>query len=129
MNNQCWRDLFTICNRVLGEGTSSEISSSSWCAWTTFDMLQERVFYWNSGIPSKSQIQETHISEGVWSQPFLYAHLAHLIIPKVFYWESVSKSGFDNGDKTQNIEFLSQELSTYDINHLLSEYWLEIKLF
>jgi hypothetical protein len=65
---------------------------------------------------------------GVWRQVVRYDDLAHLIVPRKFYWERVS-DGFENGYKTQNIDGLSSELKRLQINHVVNKWVLEIKLY
>ncbi|MBS9783616.1 MAG: hypothetical protein KGV46_03585 [Pasteurella sp.] len=129
MQKNNWKEVFTLCNEVLGSGSHSREASVNWCAWTTFSSLEEGVFYWESGIPSKNEIYENYVGEGVWKQPFLYEDLAHLIIPRTFYWERVSGTEFRSGYKKQGIEELALAFNTTDISYSLSKYWFEIRLF
>ncbi len=129
MTDEEWKLTLTICNQVLGEGNSQQSKSCSWCAWTTFDRLETSVFYWNAGIPSIDCLEENYVNEGSWTQPFLYSSIAHFIIPKNVYWEEVNNGEFINGTIQQDIYELSRVLDNNHVEHQMSEYWLEIKLF
>jgi hypothetical protein len=130
MSDEDWFAFFSICARVLGPGSRREVDSTSWCGWTTFRCLQESVHYWSAGVPSETDLWARGTKDsGPWSQPFLYQDLAHVIVPKTFYWENASASGFSNGTKQQDIEALSRELEAARIQHRLTELVLEIKLY
>ena len=125
-----WRIFFTICERVLGAGSRQTAVSKSWCAWTTFGSLADCVNYWRAGLPSLSDIGERGTNDsGPWGQPFLYQDLAHVIVPREFYWQTVSPGQFTNGTKEQDIQELSRQLSAAGISHRLTDLILEIKLY
>jgi len=71
-----------------------------------------------------------HIADGgVWGQPFSYQDIAHLIVPRRFYWESFSSPTFQSGHKEQALDALSRRLRERRIPHQLSDLLLEVKLF
>jgi len=130
MNDSSWKDFFQICSQTLGKGSQSEYLSESWCSWTTYSRLGLDAQYWASGIPSMDDIADTHIKDGsVWGQPFAYDEIAHVIIPKQFFWEKRSDGDYESGIKSQNIEQLSLELQNADIEHRLTDLMLEVKCY
>jgi hypothetical protein len=85
--------------------------------------------YWTGGLPAEEDLDETGTKDsGVWGQPFLYRQLAHIVIPREFFWEII-RPDYTNGTKTQDIARLSQELTRISIPHRLTELVLEIKLY
>ncbi len=131
MTDQEWRTLLTQARRQLGSGARLSWASESWCAWTTFSSLEHQLTYWSCGLPEEHELLEQGIADGgTWGQPFTYRDLAHLIIPRKFYWERFSESsGFENGYREQNIEKLSQTLKQENIAHRLTDLVLEVKLY
>jgi hypothetical protein len=131
MTDDSWRKFFSTCARVLGAGRSDAKSSASWCAWTTFASLRQSVHYWSAGIPDESELGAHGTSDGgTWGQPFLYADLAHVIVPGEFYWEHISPmEGFTSGTKRQDLEALSAELTKSAVAHRKSELVVEVKLY
>lgn len=128
MPTKNWKLIFTLCHQTLVANNSNN-AKDSYCAWTTFDRLESAVHYWDGRLPAMADIQDNHIAEGFWSQPFLYESLAHLIIPKKVFWEKVTKTDYSQGEFLQDVETLAQEFDKHKISYLLSNYWLEIKLF
>lgn len=131
MRNDQWKLFFLACRDVLGRGDSKPRFSESWCAWTTFAALEYGgIHYWTCGIPEYTEILDTHIEDGgLWGQPFSYDDLAHIVIPKVFYWETEGGPQFQNGTKTQSINALSERLRAEGIEHRITDLVLEIKLY
>ena len=130
MTDANWRAFFTICARVLGLGSSCAPKSQSWCAWTTFESLQSQLTYWTAGLPSANELTESHTTDGgTWGQPFSYQDIAHIIIPKMFYWELQEGQVFKNGMQQQDIDALSVELQAAGLPHRKTDLVLEIKLF
>lgn len=127
MTTDEWHEFFLACSELLGPGDQH----GSWCAVTTFERLSDDAGYWTHGLPRKSDLGPTHTNDGgVWGQPFAYADLAHIIIPKTFGWER-----YENGvwqeyvSQAQDIELLSEALNAKGINHRLTNIVLEIKLY
>lgn len=130
MTDDQWHIFFITCAHVLGSGARHQAHSESWCAWTTFDSLKDSVHYWSAGLPTEEFIARDHIRDsGPWGQPFLYRSLAHIVLPREFYWEVASEANFSNGTKCQDLNLLSVELKNADIPHRVSELILEIKLY
>jgi hypothetical protein len=130
MTDQDWQTFFRTCARVLGTGARQAAQSRSWCAWTTFGSLSESVHYWAAGLPAEGDLAAVGTTDsGVWGQPFLYQDLAHVVIPREFYWEAVEHGRFENGTREQDIGALSTELTSAGIHHRLTESVLEIKLY
>lgn len=130
MNNEQWEIFFVACAKILGDGKRLAVDSGSWCAWTTFGSLSTDIHYWSAGLPAQSDINSEFIGDnGVWGQPFLYRDLAHIIVPKEFFWESNAGGKYENGVKVQNISELSSELERKNIPHRLTDIVLEIKLY
>ncbi|MDO3566066.1 hypothetical protein [Ralstonia pseudosolanacearum] len=130
MNAGAWKNFFTTCAAILGEGAPAAAKSNTWCSWTTFKRLREDTGYWQSGLPNPSDIHDEWIGDGgVWGQPFSYTDLAHIIVPREFYWEQVSQEGFESGVRVQDIESLSTELRAKGIEHRKTDLLLEIKLY
>lgn len=130
MTNQQWQTFFRICAEVLGAGAHRAAQSESWCAWTTFASLTDSVHYWTAGLPAEADLSAIGTTDsGTWGQPFLYQDLAHVIIPREFYWQIVQPGHFENGTRQQDIRALSLELTSAGIEHRLTELILEIKLY
>lgn len=102
----------------------------SWCSWTTFNRLQADAGYWTAELPREEELGETHVHDGgTWGQPFAYANdLAHIIIPKQFIEEPPAPP-FRQWVHEQDVDGLSQLLTTAELRHHLSPYGLEVKLF
>jgi hypothetical protein len=129
MNNAEWRRTLENCVAVLGPGDWDPYRSVSWAAFTTFSALEHGVTYFNCGFPNAEDLLDTGTRDGgVWGQPFRYEDLAHLIVPRKFYWERIL-DGFENGYKSQNVDALSVELKKHKIDHTVSKWALEIKLY
>ncbi|HET6943655.1 MAG TPA: hypothetical protein VFH89_16000 [Sphingomicrobium sp.] len=127
MSADKWHQFFLTCAELLGPGDKH----GSWCAVTTFQRLSDDAGYWTHGLPRASDLAPTHVNDGgVWGQPFAYADIAHVIIPKTF---GLDRS--ENGEwqeyvsQTQEIELLSKALAGKGIDHRLTSLVLEIKLF
>jgi len=133
LTNQQWRDFFLICADLLPPGAFDQtpVSSASWCSFTTFERLAIDAGYWVHGLPRKEDIGDTYIKDGgVWGQPYLFDDLAHLIIPRKFYWERIEGGRWvGNGHDVQDIEHLSATLAVKQIAHSLSALALEIKCY
>lgn len=130
MTDQQWKVFFETCARVLGAGDRDAGRSLSWCAWTTFTSLATDVNYWKSGLPHADDVDAGFIKDsGVWGQPFLYSDLAHIIIPREFFWETGELSSYRNGTRQQDITALSTELTALGIDHRLTDLVLEVKLY
>jgi hypothetical protein len=129
MNNNDWKLCLTICRQVLGKGDWNPYLSESWCAFTTFSSLTHGIHYFSCGFPSENEFLETRTSDGgLWRQSFKYNDLAHLVVPKTFYWE-ISENGFQSGYKEQNISELSVILKAKGIEHRITDLVLEVKLY
>lgn len=130
MTNDQWRTFFSLCALVLGPGERTAANSQSWCAWTTFDRLISDTGYWTGGLLAAPDLMETHtVDGGPWGQPFSYESIAHVVIPREFYWEIAAAGRFDNGTRTQDIQRLSRELAAAGIPHRLTDLVLEVKLY
>ncbi|GGP22064.1 hypothetical protein [Silvimonas iriomotensis] len=130
MTDENWKAFFFLANQILGQGDRQREKSESWCSWTTFGRLTSDCGYWQSGLPSQEHILDYSTADnGPWGQPFLYTDIAHIIIPREFYWETSLPTGFRNGSRSQNIDVLSQKLSEKNITHRITELVLEIKLY
>ena len=125
-----WQTFFRLCAKILGAGSRHAAQSKSWCAWTTFGSLSESVHYWAAGLPADADLENVGTTDsGTWGQPFLYKDLAHVIIPREFYWEIIEPGRLENGTRQQDISALSNELISAGIEHRLTELVLEIKLY
>jgi hypothetical protein len=130
MNNKEWKIFLSICRETLGKGAWDSFHSESWCAYTTFSSLENGIYYWNCGFPDQNYFGDTHILDGgLWRQSFKYSDLAHIIIPKTFYWEIISENRFESGTKIQDLNMLSKRLIESNILHRKTDLILEIKLY
>ena len=130
MDDRVWKQFFSVCASVLGSGEPNAHESASWCSWTTFHRLGEDARYWASGLPKVDEIGIAGIKDGgAWGQSFPYAHLAHIIIPKEFYWESPPGPNFTSGKRTQDLDRLSESLTLAGIAHRKTHVVVEIKLY
>ncbi len=129
MNDQQWKLFLETAREILGAGSCDPYSSVSWCGYTTYSSLMHGVRYFNLGLPALEDCLDTRTRDGgVWAQSIEYSDLAHLIIPKTFYWER-TVSGFEYGYKEQNIQLLSEKLLILGIKHRITDLILEIKLY
>jgi hypothetical protein len=130
MNPAQWHQFFLAASEVLGPGSHVARFSESWCSWTTFDRLLLDAGYWGAGIPARRDIFETHIGDGgVWGQPFSFEALAHLVVPREFYWESGPNEEFQHGTRAQPITALSEKLVQLRVPHRLTDLVLEVKCY
>lgn len=129
MTDEQWVKFFTASAEILGKGEMSARWSETWCAWTTFSRLNSDCGYWTRGLPNLKDIDVNYIKDGgVWGQPFMFKEIAHIIVPREFFWEKPDP-GYLCGYKTQDIKKLSERLIELEIPHNLSQYCLDIKLF
>jgi hypothetical protein len=130
MDDKEWKICLQTCSTTLGRGDWDAFLSPSWCAFTTFASLDHGVRYFNCGFPSEAELLETGtVDGGTWRQAFEYADLAHLIVPRRFYWERTFEDNFESGYKEQDINLLSSKLIQLNIGHSITKLILEIKLF
>lgn len=103
----------------------------SWCSWTTYGRLTTDAGYWTGELPLETELGElSTLDGGTWGQPFYYEdNLAHIIIPRIFIEEPRATGVFRQWEHEQDIDGLSNLLTTAGIKHCLSEYALEVKLF
>ena len=129
MTSRQWREFFELCHAHLGAGSVIAARSNSWCSWTTFDRLQLDAGYWQAGLPASEEIDETGIADGgVWEQAVAYAELAHLLVPSRFYRVPSAENPV-GGYVEQELGRLSRALFEAGIEHRLTEFVLEIKLY
>jgi hypothetical protein len=129
MTDAEWKRTLQTCIAILGSGDWDPYLSDSWAAFTTFSALDHGVMYFNCGFPKAEDLLDKGTRDGgVWRQPFHYDDLAHLLVPRKFYWERI-QDGFENGYKSQDIDALSAELKKREIAHAVNQWVLEIKLY
>jgi hypothetical protein len=126
-----WKSFFLICSKILGDGGNQHaFQSTTWCSWTTFNRLKIDAGYWQAGLPTSAELGEEATADGgVWGQPFLYCDIAHVLVPREFYWEHISQGRFDSGSKQQDIDGLSAALTSSGVGHRRTDLVLEIKLY
>jgi len=131
MEDKDWVTFFTICAATLGKGNRAARWSETWCAWSTFNRQIEDTGYWTSGLPNIEDLTEKSIkdSPSVWGQPFFFSEIAHIIVPRQFYWESEAGPDFQFGYKPQDIRAVAEKLKAHNIAHRLTENILEVKLY
>lgn len=132
MNDGLWSEFFVACAKTLGEGERGIGASPNWCSWTTFSRLREDAGYWQCGLPHMNELWEKGTTDGgTWSQPFLFADIAHLIVPKIFTRELFvgedAQKTFQRIRITQDIEALSRELVVRGVPHVLTPMGLEMR--
>jgi hypothetical protein len=124
-----WRKFLEISSNHLALKPCGASSNWSWCSWTTFERLGEDAGYWTASLPLEAELLSESTSDGGrWGQPFHYSQLAHVIIPRRFYWEQIS-GGFKCGFHQQDVAGLSKRLTAEGILHRLTEHVLEVKLY
>lgn len=102
----------------------------SWCCWTTFSRLQYSAGYWSAELPLASELGERSVADGgTWEQPFPYEDIAHIIVPKRFIEEPWSDKIFTQWHHEQDLDGLSAFFRVQGIDHHISPYALEVKLF
>lgn len=125
-----WHKFLAIASKHLSLNPCEAPGKWSWCAWTTFERLGEDAGYWTAPLPLESELlEEGTLDGGTWGQPFRYSQLAHLIVPRRFYWEQISAESFNSGVHMQDIGSLSERLTIEGIAHRLTELVLEVKLY
>jgi hypothetical protein len=130
MTDSAWFTFFRCCAMTLGAGHELPEHSDSWCAWTNFSSLRERLHYWTAGLPGLDDLTEIGTADGgPWGQPFLYQDIAHIVVPREFYWEVLNPGEFRNGTKRQDLDALSRALNQAGVKHRCTELVLEIKLY
>lgn len=140
MTSEEWRTFFTIASRNLRETLKSEaleamasdapIHRSTYCAWTTFERLGFHTIYWNSGLPDEDDLRQDGLRDGcAWGQPFLYAEIAHVLVPASFLEEYHRNHTYIQWTHTQDINGLSRLLENAKIPHLLHATFLELRLY
>jgi hypothetical protein len=130
MTDAQWRTFFLTCARLLGRGARFDWASETWCCWTTFGALSTSAHYWTAGLPNEADIGDIGTNDsGPWSQPFLYRDLAHIVIPREFFWERLLEKDYSNGTRNQDIGRLSAALLEAGIAHRKTDLVLEIKLY
>lgn len=117
-------------NRSEFSDPSGAAQLRSWCSWTTYSRLKADAGYWTGELPLETELGESCVSDGgTWGQPFGYDDdLAHVIIPRIFIEEPLSET-FTQWQHEQDLEGLSLLLTAAGVDHHLSEYALEVKLF
>lgn len=130
MTDTQWQTFFRLCARLLGRGAHFGWASETWCCWTTFGALATSVHYWTAGLPNEENIGDIGTNDnGPWGQPFLYRDLAHIIIPREFFWDRLVDKEYTSGTRTQDIARLSAALLETGIAHRKTDLVLEIKLY
>jgi hypothetical protein len=130
MTNDDWRRFFVIAHEILVPGDWRSSKSTSWCAYATFGSLEKGAFYYNAGIPSPFELGIISLKDGgTWREPLSYDELAHIVVPKSFFWETESSGNYASGIRTQDIDGLSRALLHAGIPHRITEIVLEIKLY
>lgn len=131
MTDKEWFQFLCLGREILGLGANQSHLADSWFAFTTFNSLSHIVNYWNNGFPDVSDLLEDRTRDGgLWMQSFLYSDIAHIVLPRTFYWEKFTEaSGFEFGYKQQDLDKFSAALQQYNIKHRTTDLVLEIKLY
>ena len=130
MSDEQVKQFLTICSELLGRGAFQSSESASWCSWTTFSRLAEDAGYWTAGLPGVDELTDVGVRDGgTWGQPFLFEDIAHVIVPRQFYWEKTGDSGFVQGTRLQDIDLLSERLTAAGVEHRLTRLVLELKRY
>ena len=102
----------------------------SWCSWTTFTRLSIDAGYWTAPLPLVHELLEDQTADGgMWTQPFFYDEIAHIILPKTFTFSKLFDSREKRLEKEQNISGLYRILKEKNLDVSLSEFALDYKLF
>ena len=130
MDDYKWKMFMQNSRRIFGQGAWNAHLSQSWCAFTKFSSLENSVHYWCCGFPNEDEcLDDRTVDGGLWRQSFEYRDLAHVVIPRSFYWETSNKDEFQSGRKNQDIDVLSLTLNKLEISHRKTNLILEIKLY
>lgn len=125
-----WRNFLLTAGAHLGLNPCDVSHAWSWCSWTTFTRLGEDAGYWTAPLPLQSELLAESIADGgTWGQPFRYADLAHVVVPRRYVWENVSGDAYDFGMHEQDIVGLSKILKEEGIEHCVSDVVLDIKIY
>lgn len=130
MDHAKWRRFFLICAQHLGPGDRDPAISTSWCSYPTFGRLTADAGYWTMGLPSAEELETWGLRDGgTWGQPFRFEDLAHVIVPREFYWDRGQGAGWECGHRAQDLAALSAALHAANVDHRLTNLVLEVKLF
>jgi hypothetical protein len=125
-----WRKFFLICINELENHPGPSPGPWAWCSWTTYTRLALDCGYWSAPMLKEEDLgKHGTYDPGSWGQPFLYSDISHFILPRKFFWESDSSTSYSYTKHTQNINVISESLTRGDIEHRLSEFALEVKLY
>lgn len=97
----------------------------------TFDSIYDGAHYWNGELPIEIDLLDEYTRDYAWMGlgPVAYKDVAHIIIPKTFSKEWGIGSEFTVWTYGQDIDGLSPLLNDAGVEHNLSKYALELKLF
>jgi len=130
MTNEQWLTFFRVSARVLGQGQRREWGSPSWCFWTVFGDGEDKMHYWSAGLPGEGELGPIGTNDGgTWGQPFDFSHLAHIVLPRTFYWFQEEDGKTVRKERNQNIDLVSRALVEANIAHTKTRRLLEIKLY
>jgi hypothetical protein len=133
MDDETWATFLRTCADVLGVEKATRngpCENGSWCAWTTFDSLQDSVNYWRGPLPTREEIFDSYVGHGAnWDQFFNYRQMCHFLVPRTFFWERTAPGTYERGNCIQDLDALAQNLNTLNVPHRLTPLVLEIKLF
>ena len=65
----------------------------------------------------------------MWTQPFFYEQIAHIIIPRVFTFDKLVDNIRETWEAEQDVDRISTLLSAQGIQHNISQYAVDLKLF
>lgn len=125
-----WKLILSIASKHLSNNPCEVVGKRTWCAWTTFERLGEDAGYWTAPLPDEAELLEGYIADGGnWGQPFPYEQIAHLIVPRRYYWDRFGEGVYVSGHHIQDIDGVSELLTKNGIPHRLTIYALEVKLY
>lgn len=124
------REFLKLSSRFLRDNSSDEPFYWSWCTWTTFGRLEHQAGYWSGPLPLEDELDEKFTRDGgMWTQPFSYEDIAHIIIPRSYSFERLLDDEMIWIDKLQNLTGLSSILSEHEVDHRRTELLIELKLY
>lgn len=97
----------------------------------TFDSISNGAHYWTGALPPEGSLAHEYVRDGAWMNlgPVRYQDIAHVIVPRFFFEEALNGRQMTEWTHRQDIEGLSDALTEADVDHALSPYALELKLF
>lgn len=125
-----WKKALSVISEHLIENGNNEPIYWSWCSWTTFSRLQRDAGYWTAPLPRTEDLSDIGVIDGgMWTQPFQFIDMAHLVVPKKFTYRKEFSGSIVLFESFQDIELISDIWNFAGIPNVLGDFAVEIKLY